>query len=360
MMHARTALAIWGTLLLTSGRLAAQETVFATGFEYNLEPVVISPADLNGADGQVGQWSGEEFPEGIGDILISPDSVGFIDNPFGGLAMLLDRPTGDFDGNDLTGSYFADLESVITLLGGRVSFDVGTRRTGGNNEKDYDIVGRGSDGSESFRVRVGTNNNGGERLGVVTNGGATVLFDLPTAVGEDMPADLDNMGAPPFTETDQIGTVALLLGADGYTIDFTSPNNAYTTEQIPYNGGATDLAQLEFTYEASTDAGRNSGYLLDNVLVTGFDELLQGDFNFDGVLDAADFNILADNFGTGTTLERGDFNFDGRVDLTDFASLKAAAQGQASTAAVPEPSSLVLVTLAAAALLMAGRRARTA
>ncbi len=116
-MNKKSALSVLGILLFAAGQLSAQDTVFSTGFEYDLEPIVFTPAELDGADGQVGFWSGDEFPEGIGDILTLPDSVGFIDNPIGGRAMLLDRPSGDFDGNDFIGSYFANLDKTVLLLG---------------------------------------------------------------------------------------------------------------------------------------------------------------------------------------------------------------------------------------------------
>jgi hypothetical protein len=79
-----------------------------------------------------------------------------------------------------------------------------------------------------------------------------------------------------------------------------------------------------------------------------------GDFNSDGAIDLADFGVLANNFGTGNTFEQGDNNRDGRVDLRDFVQfvdLFNAAQGGAGAAAVPEPNSLVLVSLGT--LLMA-------
>lgn len=353
-------------LLVATCPLQGQDTIFFSGFEYDVLPFVIMPSELNGAIDQIGEWSGDEFPEGRGDIVTAPDSVAIVPSPFGGNLFLYDRGTGDEDGNDITGSFFADFTKPVGLLGAEVSFQVGTRRTGGNNEKDYDVVGRGSDGEEAFRLRIGTNNNGGQRLGYVADGGNSVVFDLPTIVGEDSTNDLDNMGG--FTEANgpglgqEIANVLVRLGPSGYVVDFSYPEgatsanaNAYTTVPLPYNGSATDLAQLEFTYEASANDGFNSGYVLDEVLVTGFESVVQGDFNFDGKLDVADFNILKENFLTGSTFEQGDFNFDGLVNLDDFAGLKAAAPGVAA-AAVPEPSGQAIFLLLAGMLVAFRRR----
>ena len=104
---------------------------------------------------------------------------------------------------------------------------------------------------------------------------------------------------------------------------------------------------VEFEYAGASGTGRNSGWFLDNVTVTGFEEILQGDFNFDGQIDFGDFLILSANFGTATS--EGDYDFNGTVDLADFALLKAAfnaGAGEPSVAAVPEPASMSLLALA--------------
>ena len=71
--------------LFLTAPLFAQDTVFFSGFE-GLEDdlLVFEPTDLNGATDQVGEWSGNEFPEGQGDILIPVDSVGVLPSPYGG------------------------------------------------------------------------------------------------------------------------------------------------------------------------------------------------------------------------------------------------------------------------------------
>ncbi len=81
-----------------------------------------------------------------------------------------------------------------------------------------------------------------------------------------------------------------------------------------------------------------------------------GDFNADGNVDAADFDILVANFNTqGASLDSGDMTFDGKVDLEDFTAFRNAfGAGGATAAAVPEPNSFAL--LGVGTLLLAGLR----
>jgi hypothetical protein len=95
-----------------------------------------------------------------------------------------------------------------------------------------------------------------------------------------------------------------------------------------------------------------------------------GDANVDGLVNLADFNRLASNFGlaAGANWDQGDFNYDGIVNLADFNRLAANFGLQASVngptpddwaalaAAVPEPSMLGLVGVSAFSALQRRRR----
>jgi hypothetical protein len=66
---------------------------------------------------------------------------------------------------------------------------------------------------------------------------------------------------------------------------------------------------------------------------------LLGDANLDGVVNAADFTILSENFNqTVTGWDQGDFNYDGLVNAADFTDLAANFNQTASGASVAAPA----------------------
>ena len=108
---------------------------------------------------------------------------------------------------------------------------------------------------------------------------------------------------------------------------------------------------------------------------------LLGDANLDGIVNAADFTILAANFNQPvTSWDQGDFNYDGLVNAADFTDLAANFNQSASNAAVsagdvaaldafatanglslptssvPEPASMGLLTLGAIGIFARCRR----
>jgi hypothetical protein len=84
-------------------------------------------------------------------------------------------------------------------------------------------------------------------------------------------------------------------------------------------------------YRATIPAGSvadPAGNALASDLVVEF-HVLAGDANRDQLVNLADFNVLAANFGqAGRTFSQGDFSYDGRVNLTDF-NILAGRFGQA-------------------------------
>jgi len=150
-----------------------------------------------------------------------------------------------------------------------------------------------------------------------------------------------------------------------------------------YNGGAWNGPGIISTAAQTPTSGLlyGLGYANWNDLVVKHLEVdqievkytLLGDANLDGLVNAADFTILAANFNQPVTgWDEGDFNYDGLVNAADFTDLAAnfnqGASGAASAAdvaaldafaaanginlaTVPEPASLGLLLFGAAGIL---------
>ena len=107
------------------------------------------------------------------------------------------------------------------------------------------------------------------------------------------------------------------------------------------------------------------GTTWESVFPPGGDLPDPGDFNADGVVDFADFTILANNiYGhlDGVNgFENGDMNRNGRIDLHDFHEFVGVFNGAAAGAqSVPEPSSLHLILVPLVVLLRWTRTSRRA
>jgi hypothetical protein len=106
-------------------------------------------------------------------------------------------------------------------------------------------------------------------------------------------------------------------------------------------------------------------------------EIPQGDMNFDGVVDAADVPLFVDGWlsrnvvnnvqvGDWNSRANGDLNYDGITNLADLfimnQALVNAGAGNITLAmlngeaSVPEPSSVVLVSIAIGGVLLLRRR----
>lgn len=119
-------------------------------------------------------------------------------------------------------------------------------------------------------------------------------------------------------------------------------------------------ADWEFFINKSTENALT--VYVDNIQIVPF---FVGDANYDGRINALDFNALATNYGTTNPLyERGDFNFDGHIDSGDFTLLAShfnqTAAGPALGSVVPEPATLASGAAWTGILLVGARRRRAA
>ena len=100
-----------------------------------------------------------------------------------------------------------------------------------------------------------------------------------------------------------------------------------------------------------------------SVLVDGVLSVVGGqnaDFDTDGIVTGLDFLILQRNFGTGTTMAQGDADNDGDVDSDDLMiwenQFGSPPPLGAAVTSVPEPSALLLLSLAGVSLATCRRR----
>jgi hypothetical protein len=228
------------------------------------------------------------------------------------------------------------------------------------------LAGGGNDGvsvlAGTVTLNTGAETGGlvapfGDSININSDGGApaTVIFDdSDTVLGLDV--------APGGTLRVQRGAVIAKSNGTGSTFNVTGvidlAGGALLSRaggpsltafrrllQFGYNGGAWNgtnaLGSINSSLAASSPVGDGAGYGLGSEIAltsigpfnigagdTLIRHTLNGDADLNGVVDLADFNRLAANFGqAGRAWVHADSNYDGNVDLTDF-NLLAANFGQ--------------------------------
>ncbi|MBN2295859.1 MAG: PEP-CTERM sorting domain-containing protein [Pirellulales bacterium] len=180
--------------------------------------------------------------------------------------------------------------------------------------------------------------------------------DVPVTSPMNVPVKC-TLQAQEITTGDNAGKVSLVgkcygdVGS-GYTVlaelsaiagvtdpDYQSGGTTHNVEDVPI------LTEGAVGFGGLTDAS-------DSPLYASCDDFLSrdpvnGDFNLDAAVDVSDLGILAANYGTltGMTILEGDADMNGAVDVSDLGIL-AANYGTGAAAAVPEPATLTLLSVA--------------
>lgn len=285
-----------GMRLLVTGFAA-----FLLGNAAQAQPVTITGADTMNLNAPFTDGSITISPFGAGGVAGSFGPNGTFIGPLGGTN---DNAVDDADGDPSTTD---DAERLDITLGSGVGLT--QIEFGFSRANPILLTGFGSDPLASFG-----SNPGGQNVLTYDSGSGSLAIFHPFFGGDRTVINFANTAA-----------------TDGQTI---------SSSVLDYNQGAPQLAFTSFTYDTSS------------VLTPGDVDGLNG-------VTIDDFNLIRDNFRSGTTRAEGDLTGDGIVSLADFdqwaANFPGSSSGLASQLAVPEPSSILL---AAFSLLAVGRRKR--
>lgn len=275
--------------------MVAGLAAFLVGAVASAQPVTITGADTMGL----------AAPFTDGSITISPFDVNGAPASFGPNATFIgplggtnDNAVDDADGDPTTTDDRERLD--ITLASG---FGLTELEFGFSRANPILFTGFGSDPLAS----LATNPGGQNALAFDSSTGTLAIFH------------------PFFGGTRTTIQFANSAATDGQTISATVTD---------FNQAGPQLAFTEFTYDTSAT-------------------LLPGDVDGLNGVTIADYNLIRDNFRSGTTRAQGDLTGDGLVSLADFdqweENFPGSSTGLAALLAVPEPASILLVAMGALA-----------
>ncbi len=322
-------------------------------------PNVISNL-FDDAASSAGNLVGFKFRENGGTFIIGGGTD---------LTVTLPQVAPNFIEFDNAGTFFVDSGSTVNFrsdfgngfIAGTTFNNTGTLGGGGT----LDLSGPSSNGFLDARggtIAVGDSANTAAGTlniiaGQVAVDNAVIEVDLFGKTSFDiLSVDGDFNVLPSAFNTPGQGTIAVGLGG-GFLPD---PGDAFEVIVADSVSGS---------FSAVQDANR-AGLIFstlvgsDSITIIA-DNLLEADFNYDGIVSILDFAILRSGFGSGTRYVQGDANQDGTVSILDFAILRAnfgtmvsasqLAMADAWAATVPEPTT-ALAAFAAGGVLLGRRR----
>lgn len=187
-----------------------------------------------------------------------------------------------------------------------------------------------------------------------------VWFDDPSSGDYQLPAPDDDASITFVSDKGPVyqGILEIALSADGHEAEMVAPFRGFMRDDagnpIIALGKTIDIS---FSLEASSELSPGGSWASDTgdpIVGYYLAEPLPGDANIDGIVDAADAVIVAENWLSSNNVGwgQGDFNGDGIVDDSDATTLAANWQaGAANSTTIPEPTMICLLGMGVLVLL---------
>jgi hypothetical protein len=176
------------------------------------------------------------------------------------------------------------------------------------------------------------------------------LVDLQTGPSEDDPTlefHLDGLAAGTHTD--------IIMDLNKFTHPVTNQPATFNEIYGTQGSGPNDLiiTGYQFYFNKTPGLSHPLTVYIDNVRVGNFPDIVEGDYNGNGFVDAADYTVWRDNLGLldVATVAEGDGDLDGDVTQADYDFWKTrfgmGGGGSIGASAVPEPATGLLLVMAA-------------
>jgi len=275
-------------------------------------------------------------------------------------AQLLYSFEGENDPNGINANVegFFGTSSAFTITQDTIGATEGT-----NSMKIFLAKGPGFVGARTATIPAGLTDD--------PNAVDAIVFDVTIEPGEEYMGGFSIIGITIFGDdggqsvqeqyVDEDHVDGLAAGTHTFQIDLDVSHNGNSFSEVFFTGGPT-ITLFQFLFNQSPGGGPGADDVIvyiDNVRIADT-VVTDADFNGDNLVDGLDFLIYQRNMGTGTTQPEGDANGDGMVDDADRviweANYGSVVPLAAATAAVPEPTSVVLFGVCAMVLSLGVRR----
>ncbi|HVT29348.1 MAG TPA: PEP-CTERM sorting domain-containing protein [Lacipirellulaceae bacterium] len=187
-------------------------------------------------------------------------------------------------------------------------------------------------------------------------------FSDPDYIDPNNPVNLPGHNVPGVIQRHYVFPASAMLWPSSSLAGVTDLGNRAA------NGGLSDAYVMGFVFNGGWAQNTSASFIVDNFEFIPRNPLDHADFNHDGVLDAADWQILINSLNATTpkTFEQGDIGSNpdetsvspGIVDFADFSRFEEIWDANHGTgsfnqllAGVPEPAAILLLVIGAGAMM---------